>query len=184
MRPIRSVGAMRAEGGVKCVCVALAALAGCTPALNWREVRPEGAELVALLPCKPDRQTRSVTLAGAAVSMQVLGCNAAGTTWGVATADMGDSARVDDALAGLRAARARNLDGREGEARPATVAGLGPDQRALRLVVDGRRPDGTPVREHALLFAHGTRVFHAAALGGEPSAEALEAFFGGMKAAR
>lgn len=184
MRPIRSARAVRAVRGVTCACVALAALAGCTPALNWREVRPEGTELVALLPCKPDRQTRSVTLAGAAVSMQVLGCNAGGTTWGVATADMGDAARVEDALAGLRAARARNLDGREGEARPATVAGLGPDQRALRLVVDGRRPDGTPVREHALLFAQGTRVFHAAALGGEPSAEALEAFFDGMKAAR
>ena len=43
---------------------------------------------------------------------------------------------------------------------------------------------GTPVRERALLFSQGTRVFHAAALGGEPQAEALEVFFGGLKLAR
>ena len=177
MRPNRF---LHAVGAAAMAAVAL----GCTPALNWREVRPEGAQLVALLPCKPEHETRPVVLAGAPVSMQVLGCNAAGTTWGVATADVGDAARVDEALAGLRAARTRNLAGREDDARPATVAGLGPDQRALRLVIDGQRPDGTPVREHALLFAQGTRVFHVAALGGEPSAEALEAFFGGMKAVR
>jgi len=164
------------------VAAALGVAAGCAPDLNWREVRPEGATLVALLPCKPDRQTRAIPLAGTEVAMEVLGCSAGGTTWAVATADVGDPARVAPALAGLRAARTRNLEGREGEVRPAELAGATPG--ALRLTVEGRRPDGTPVRERALLFARGTRVFHAAALGGEPPAEALEVFFGGLKLSR
>jgi hypothetical protein len=164
------------------VAAVLGAAAGCAPELNWREVRPEGVALVALLPCKPDRQTRAIPLAGAEVSMEVLGCSAGGTTWAVATADVGDPARVAPALAGLRAARARNLEGHEGDARAAEVAGATPG--ALRLTVEGRRPDGTPVSERALLFAQGTRVFHAAALGGQPSTEALEVFFGGLKLAR
>jgi hypothetical protein len=164
------------------VAAALGAATGCAPDLNWREVRPEGATLVALLPCKPDRQTRVIPLAGAEVSMEVLGCSAGGATWAVATAEVGDPARVAPALAGLRAARTRNLEGREGEVRPAEIAGAA--SGALRLTVEGLRPDGTPVREHGLLFAKGTRVFHAAALGDEPSAEALEVFFGGLKLAR
>jgi len=164
------------------IAAALGAATGCSPELNWREVRPEAATLVALLPCKPDRQTRAIPLAGVEVPMEVLGCSAGGTTWAVATADVGDRARVAPALTGLRAARTRNLAGREGEARPAEVAGAEPG--ALRLTVEGHRPDGTPVRERAVLFAAGTRVFHAAALGGEPSAEALEVFFGGLKLAR
>lgn len=164
------------------VAAALWALTGCAPDLNWREVRPAGSTLVALLPCKPDRQTRTIPLAGGEASMEVLGCSAGGTTWAVATADVGDPARVAPALAGLRAARTRNLEGREGEARPGEVSGAAPG--TLRLTVEGRRPDGTPVRERALLFSQGTRVFHAAALGGEPPAEALEVFFGGLKLAR
>ena len=75
------------------VAAALGVAAGCAPDLNWREVRPVGTTLVALLPCKPDRQTRAIPLAGAEVSMEVLGCSAGGTTWAVATADVGDPAR-------------------------------------------------------------------------------------------
>jgi len=34
----------------------------CTPAMNWREVRFEGGDMVALMPCKPEEATRTVTL--------------------------------------------------------------------------------------------------------------------------
>ena len=74
---------------------------------------------------------------------------AGGTTWGVATADVGDPARVAPALAGLRAARTRNLEGREGDVRPAEVAGAAPG--ALRLTVEGRRPDITIIDDRTRL---------------------------------
>lgn len=155
--------------------------AACAPALDWREVRPDGASLVALFPCKPERNTRRVMLAGREVALQLLGCRAEGTTWGVSTADMGDSTRVSDALAELRVAQTRNLAGREEDAQPRQIKGMGPFDQALRFRVRGQRADGSPLAEQAMVFSHGTRVYHAAALGGAPGAEALETFFGGLR---
>lgn len=163
-------------------CAALAlGLAACAPALDWREARSGGDTLTALLPCKPERRSRSVPLAGAPVLLEQLSCHADGTVWAVTTADVGDPARVGAALEALRAARVLNLQGRETAVRPARVAGMTPQPLALRYSVDGRRPDGSALREESLQFARGTRVFHAAALGGAPSADALETFFDGLK---
>lgn len=166
-----------------CACVAgLSVLAGaCAPALDWREVRPEAAGLVMLLPCKPEQRTRQLALAGRQVQMQVLGCTADGTTWGLSTADLVDPALVGPALAELRAARLLNLDGVETAVQAAQVAGMTPQVQAVRSSITGKRPDGTPVADQSLLVARGTRVFHAAALGGQPSVQALETFFEGLK---
>ena len=170
--------------------VRLAALAAglwvtaCSPALDWRQVRPEGAAVVALFPCKPERRTRQVVLADQPVALQVLGCTASGTTWGLSSADLGDAARIDAALRALRQARSRNLDGRETAAQPLRLDGMSPNAQAVRIRVAGRRPDGSAVTEESALFARGTRVFHAAALGGNPSSEALETFFGNLKPSR
>lgn len=64
--------------------VALTALAsvlvGCTPALNWRDVRFEDGIVTALMPCKPDAGQRDVTLKSGdrdvVASLQMRGCEA------------------------------------------------------------------------------------------------------------
>ncbi len=61
-----------------------ASLAACTPAFNWREVGFEQADAAALLPCKPDRGTRPVQLAGQAMQMNMAGCEAGGAMFTVA----------------------------------------------------------------------------------------------------
>lgn len=160
---------------------ALLGIVACSPVLDWREVRPEGAGLSAMFPCKPDRQTRAVVLAGTSVSLQMLACTAGGVTWGLSSADLGDPGRVGPALEALRASRLSNLDGREVEARPLQETGMTPNPQAVRVRIAGRRPDGSAIGEEAWLFARGTRVFHVAALGGDPPADALASFFGGVK---
>lgn len=155
-------------------------LAACAPPLDWREVRPQGAALTVLLPCKPERRSRQVVLADTPVQMEVLACNAEGTTWGLTSGDLGEARRVGPALAALRAARIANLDGRETEAHAPQAASSARDAQPLRLRVEGRRPDGQAVTEQSLLFARGTRVFHAVALGGAPSQDALDTFFGSL----
>lgn len=123
-------------------------------------------------------------LEDARVMVEVLACSAEGTTWGMTSFDVDGAARVAQALAVLRAARARNLDGRETEAREVRIGSMAFEPPPLRLRFEGRKPDGQPVVEHALLFAHGSRVFHAAALGGAPSNDALETFFDSVEASR
>jgi len=43
------------------IWIALASLAACSPAYNWREVRLVDAPLRAMLPCKPTAPTREIT---------------------------------------------------------------------------------------------------------------------------
>ena len=67
--------------------LALGLSAGCSPSHNWRQVRPEGAPLVALMPCKPERAEREVSLLGPGqpvVRLQMMSCEVQGRTYAVA----------------------------------------------------------------------------------------------------
>jgi hypothetical protein len=66
-----------AQAAIKMIVTAFV-LAGCTPAFNWREVSFDQAGVTALLPCKPDRGTRAVQLAGQAAQMSMAGCESGG----------------------------------------------------------------------------------------------------------
>lgn len=59
----------------------IASLAACSPAMNWREVRPSSTRLQALMPCKPDEAVRTVTLDDRPVQMHLAGCDADGATF-------------------------------------------------------------------------------------------------------
>jgi hypothetical protein len=48
----------------------------CNPSLNWREVRFESVPGRVLLPCKPDRAERQVTLGDAKATLRMKGCEA------------------------------------------------------------------------------------------------------------
>ena len=56
----------------------LVGLGGCSPALNWREVRFDDARWVGWLPCKPDRAQRTVNLGGSSAQLSLMGCQADG----------------------------------------------------------------------------------------------------------
>jgi len=75
--------------GVIFLVAVCAALTGCAPALDWREVRPDGLDgLQALFPCKPEHHTRPVQLSATdaarePLAMQVWSCSADGALWAV-----------------------------------------------------------------------------------------------------
>ncbi len=58
-------------------------LSACNPALNWREVRFDDNPVRVMLPCKPDRAERTVTLGEARATLRMMGCEAQGYsfTW-------------------------------------------------------------------------------------------------------
>ncbi len=92
-----------ARAAIKFIVLALF-LAACTPTFNWREVSFDEWPITALLPCKPDRGTRMVPLAGSPRAMTMAGCEAGGAMFTVAVVDMGDVTQVAAATAQLRAA--------------------------------------------------------------------------------
>jgi hypothetical protein len=153
-----------------------AALAACAPALNWREVRPEGSGAQLLFPCRPDVQERRVALAGPPVRLSLQVCTAADLTWALAHADVADPGRVAPALAALLSGAAANLGAAASAFAAQTVPGATPQAASGRSRLSGKLPDGRPVQMQVLVFAHGTRVFQASVVGGVLPDEAVEAY--------
>lgn len=159
-------------------------LVACNPTFNWRELRPDGTPLLALMPCKPDSATRPVPMVGAPVELHMHSCEAGSLRFAVAWADVGNAAQVSPALAAWRSASLQSLrvipsPGEDPATRWAvTVAGA---DAVLGVSALGRDPQGQPVRTRAAYFAQGSRVFQAAVYGAELPDEAVDPFFAGLR---
>lgn len=161
--------------------LALAA-AACSPALDWRQTRPEGSGVSLLLPCRASARSRNVLLAGRTVPLALHACSAGGATWALAFADMGDPALVGPALDELRRSVAANLGADAGTSLPLAVPGSTPNPASVRARVDGHLPDGSAVQAQLAVFARGTWVFQATALGARLPADGVETFFESLRA--
>ena len=104
-----------------------AALVACSPALDWREVRPEGSGVIALFPCRPDKHERPVRIAGAELRMQLHSCDAAGSTFSLAVVDGAEPVRVEPLLVALKASAAANIAGGAPLAEPFAPPGATPN---------------------------------------------------------
>jgi len=164
-----------------CATLTGALMFACSPALDWREVRPEGSGAAALFPCKPKTQTRTASVAGARVPMTLVSCEADGMTFALSHADLEDPSSVTPALVALRLALAGNLSARDVHSAAFGVAGMTPNAETVRIAFSGRTPDGTPMHEQAVLFTHGTRVYQAVVLGARFDEAAADAFFESLR---
>lgn len=153
----------------------------CSPTLDWREFVPEGSGLSATFPCRPDRQTRAVVLAGAKAPMTVLACTVGGTTYALGFVDLADPARITATLAELRASAVANLQGGGTDVASLHIKGMTDNDQAARLTFVGRLPDGTAVQEYAAFFTRGLSVYQATVFGMKPARQAAETFFRGLK---
>lgn len=178
------VGAMppaRRGRGLALLALLPALPGACSPALDWREVRPQGTAVVVLMPCRPQASARSVLLAGHAVRLSMLACKAQGLTFALAAADVGDPARVAATLAALRESAVANLDASVVGSEPAAVRGATPGTQPARVRLAGREPDGSAAQGQFVLFAHGTQVFEAVVLGTAVPEAAAGTFFDSLR---
>lgn len=175
------MGRRRGAEGARWLLGLSALAAGCQPALNWREVRPEGTVLRATMPCKPATQARKVDLAGKAVRLSMHACRAGEQTWALAWADVADPSHVASGLRTLREAAQANVLAARAEPWPLQVPGATPNPESGRWRLAGRRPDGRSVTEQLAVFTHGTQVFQATVLGEAIPADAADAFFGALR---
>lgn len=157
--------------------LASAGLGACTPSLDWRQLRPEGWGLAVALPCRPATHARQVSLAGSPVELTLMACSVEGRTFGIASAELGDPARVGPALTALGDAALANVQGAVESEGPALVSGMTPSPAARQWRLSGRLPDARPVSEQVLVFAHGTRVFQATLVGAQADDALAKSFF-------
>lgn len=162
------------------------ALAGCSPALDWRDARMEGPALQATFPCRPVAQTRQVELAGRPMAMQLHACEAAGHTFAVSGADVGDPSAVGPALRALHQASLSKA------AAPGAIPvadwpvpqGATPHAEAGRWQLRVVGPGGTGLTMDTAVFARGTWVLQASVIGPEPATGGVAAqapFFEGLR---
>jgi len=175
------------------------ACAACSPAFNWREVRPDNTRLSLLLPCKPDKAQKTVPLGGQPTVLAMLGCDAGGATFAVAVADLGDAAKAAPVLAQWQSLTLANMKAAPAGAGngpgvtqivPFKLAGASEQPTPLLVSAQGQRADGTAVTGRAAYFAQGSQVFQVVMYAGATKpkrdaaaevAEAAETFFASLR---
>lgn len=158
----------------------LAALMGCTPAHDWREVRPEGAA-VAMFPCRPQHHMRTVGLPEFVAPMHLLVCSAGGQTFAMGYLDVASAANVPAALVALRAAAGTNMGAIASASAPLRVPGMTPSADAVLVSFRGRSPEGAPIESQVGFFTKGLRIYQATIFGAPISSDVAETFFSGLR---
>jgi hypothetical protein len=153
------------------ILLPLLCLSACAPRLDWREVRPAGAGLLALFPCKPEVESRSQP-----VAMGLAVCEAAGQRFSVSWADVAEPAQVAPALQQMREALAAKLAARPSAAQALQVPGMTPNPQAQQQVLEGGAQGA-----RVAVFARGLRVYQATLLGAQAEAGAWDTFSVGLR---
>ena len=164
------------------LAASLLVLAACSPALNWRDVRPDNTALSLLLPCKPDKAQRSVPLGGQPTELAMLGCDAGDATFALAVASVLDASQMAAVQAGWHAATLANMKATgPTQTTPLKVPGASVQPPAVLVQASGQRADGRPVFSQTAYFAQGSQLFQAVIYTGKLQPEAAETFFSSLK---
>ena len=165
-KPAAPVAACRGQGLRRRLgWLGLLACQACSPAMDWREVRPDGWHVVVPMPCRPSQAERTLELAGRSSRLGLLACVEGEHTFGLASAELDDPALVAQALKALGDAARRNVQATVVSQHPAQVSGMTPSEAATHWQFSGHLPNGTAVQAQVVVFAHGSRVFQVTVLG-------------------
>ena len=159
----------------------LASLAGCSPTLNWRDVRPDGTRLSLLLPCKPDKAEKMVPLGGRPAALRMLGCDAGGLTFAISAVDVSEAAAVPSILAAWQQLTLSNMKATPGYNTTQLKVPGATGAAGVWVKASGQRADGSAVMGHAAYFAQGATVFQAVIYGADIKLDVAETYFSGLK---
>ena len=164
------------------VVLAVLGASACSPTFNWRELRPQGTPLEALMPCKPESATRPVPLLGTPVPLHMHSCDAGGLTFAVAWAELAEASQAQEALqqwqsASLAAIRVQPGGAGRDENWPASVAGVA---AAQGVSAQGTDHQGKDLRSKAVYFEKDGKIYQAAIYGARIDEAVSATFFEGL----
>jgi hypothetical protein len=154
-------------------------LGACSPTFNWRELRLDGAPMVALMPCRPESAVRPVPMLGQPTELHMHSCEAGGLTFALAWAKLDDAAKAPEALAQWQAASLASIR---------VVPGASSDWSAVVPRADqtqgvkatGTDHQGQALRSQTVYFSQGRWIYQAAIYGPTVPDQAEEAFLDGL----
>ena len=160
-------------------------LAACSPEHNWRQIGFEGATLKSQLPCKPDRTTREVEMAGLRLQLQVAGCESGSAMLAVMTTRLPAGADAQALLLGWQEATLHHMQAREVRRQDWSRPQWLPLASASRVAARGLRSDGQAVMAEAVWGAVAendqVRLVHAIVYDRNLSPEMAQTFFEGVQ---
>ncbi|OWQ85339.1 hypothetical protein CDN99_22685 [Roseateles aquatilis] len=153
--------------------------AGCSPALNWRKVRPEGAGLELMFPCKPERESSAQPGPGGRdVTVSSMSCKARDWQFSLTWTDLGDPRSTSPAMRRMHEGMARQLA--PGASAPLAVRGIAADPEAFQQVFDAR--PGQPVQQvRQAVFSRDGRLYQLLMQGQRLDPEAWDVFLGSIQ---
>ena len=167
-------------------------LAACSPqepALPWEPLTIESVGLEVEFPCDPQMARTPVDFGmGAPVPVNMVGCDAAESTYAVSHWLLDDARQADDALAFWQAAvltRLSAVDGRGNKSgAPFVPQGAMDLSRSIRATVEGEGPSGWTITTHGVWFARQegerARIFHAVIYAPKAQHERASHFFNSL----
>jgi len=155
-------------------------LTACTPAFNWREVRPEGLGFAVLLPDRPASLSREIELDGVPLTMTMTGARIDHSLFTVGTVQLPPTAleHAERAVAAMRAGMLRNIAAQRSDERAISLSvtdlsgRVSERQAGVRLEASGT-VNRQAVRMTALFVARGPRLWQVVAI--EPEGRADQA---------
>ncbi|MBI0327198.1 hypothetical protein I6G79_09045 [Burkholderia plantarii] len=178
----------RARGCLVLVLVMAAAVAGCSPSLDWRTLHSSESGYTIDLPARPTVDARTVEIGGAPLTMRMQAAHVAGAVFAVGTVMLPDASEAGRraVLDALRAALSRNLHAQPVAREVVVPLAAGGSTPGVELTIRGGPAGASDAAAGktvvARLVARGTHVYQAVAIADAPlPAEALDQFFGSLK---
>jgi hypothetical protein len=169
---------------VAATCLAaILTLSACSPKFDWREVQGGDAPYTVLMPAKPSSFSRPVNLDGMEVTMTMTAAEAGDVTFAVGTAQLPDAAKAPAALAAMKTAMVRNINGKITQEK-ITGPAAAPTTIDIEAVgTPGPDTGGQPRVLFARFTSKDKRVYQAVVLGKEQAVtrEVVESFFSSFK---
>lgn len=162
--------------------IALAALSGCSPAMNWRVISNSDFAYSATFPDKPVVASRDLNLAGLKVPLTLQAAVVEGAYFAVGVVELkGDLVSKGNELNGaLIQALANNVKVEKADVEQKPWAGL----RTVDWVsANGTLPDGSKARALGRFFQHHNRLYEVILVGPDHKVDNATAtqFFSGFK---
>jgi len=154
----------------------LAALSGCSPKYNWREIANKDAGFTVLLPDKPASLSRLVNLNGETVTMTMTAAEVDDISFAVGTARLSDAKLAPTALVAMKSALVANIGGKIKRDSSMDKNGAAAAADAIDIEATGSRAsNGEPLLLLGHFEAKGSRVYQVVVLGNEKTVPREEA---------
>ena len=140
--------------------LAVLCLAACSAELDWREFTSPEGRFAVMLPGRPARDSREVTLAGAKAPMHMTSVQVSGMAFGVGYADLPPGVDAERVIAEGRDALVRNIGGRVTAERPVAPDGA----RGIEFHAEGSA-QGAAMRIAARMVVGGDRFYQVVFVG-------------------